>query len=172
MRLRSDRRLIFIYVSCLLIAGCDDDPMPAQLGAVTGRVTNVRTGEGIPGVTIALVDPVRIVIAGAPAQTGADGSYRIAGVAPGDYTAFYFQPGGFGSFDRSAPKFHVEADRDTRWDCDSYPRRSTQIPFRSPGRSGMLRTAHQSPASPSCRPCSCRTSRRGLSKDSRFPTGR
>ncbi len=53
---------------------------PVQSGAVTGRVTDVKTQTALAGATV--------VVQGTShsATTGNDGRYRIAGVAPGTYT--------------------------------------------------------------------------------------
>lgn len=55
-------------------------PARRQLGTVVGRVTDVRTREGIPGVA------VHIEGGNQGAITGEDGAYRITNVTPGTYT--------------------------------------------------------------------------------------
>jgi outer membrane receptor protein involved in Fe transport len=55
-------------------------PLPADTGAVVGRVTDAQGGSPIVGATVT-VDGTR-----ASATTGADGRYRIGGLAVGTYT--------------------------------------------------------------------------------------
>ncbi len=54
--------------------------VPLQVGAMVGRVTDVKTQTALAGATVLVLGTSR------SATTGTDGRYRIADVAPGTYT--------------------------------------------------------------------------------------
>jgi outer membrane receptor protein involved in Fe transport len=64
----------------VLVKRAAPDPKPDSGGAVSGRVTDMKTGKAIPNVLVSLEDTRW------RATTGEDGSYRLADVAPGTYT--------------------------------------------------------------------------------------
>ena len=60
-------------------------------GAVSGVVTN-GSGTGVPGVTVWAYGPGDTWVGSFGTTTGADGSYRIAGVRPADYKVRFMPP--------------------------------------------------------------------------------
>lgn len=67
--------LVFILLSSFSFAH-------AQNGTIAGRVTDAKTGEGLPGVNVVLKGKT------IGASTDFDGNYKIANVPPGYYTVF------------------------------------------------------------------------------------
>jgi 5-hydroxyisourate hydrolase-like protein (transthyretin family) len=62
-------------------------------GAITGRVTNETTGNGIQNVTVTVVTRVGSSLLTKSANTNSTGNYRIAGLPAGTYWVFTTSPG-------------------------------------------------------------------------------
>jgi hypothetical protein len=73
--------------AAIVSLGCADDNSPTGGGdgtapGVQGTVTRQKTGVGVPGVTVALVDGSEAVAA---ATTGPNGEFSVSGVPDGSY---------------------------------------------------------------------------------------
>lgn len=79
--------------SLLLLVGLPPGvrPLAAQEGAVVGTVRDATTGAGLSTVQVELRGPGAAVVAGT--LTSEAGTYRIAGVPAGSYTAVFSIPG-------------------------------------------------------------------------------
>ena len=74
-----------VLVIALLLLGCSDDgtrPNAQRPGDVTGTVTRHKTGAGVPGVTLVLMDEGGVA---ATSHTDALGRFAFEGHAPGEY---------------------------------------------------------------------------------------
>src|SRR5271154_3037933 len=77
-------------------------------GVIEGRVTNSVTGEGVGGVSVRFLDRKSYVYG---AVTDSNGSYRLTGLADGDYRG-EFDKDGFADESRNLgnPPFHVSGN--------------------------------------------------------------
>lgn len=75
-------------------------PVVVATDPVTGRVTNAQTGAGLAGVTVS--------VGSVSATTGADGSYRLAGLALGTPVVLAFTSTGFSAQSRSLDALTAE----------------------------------------------------------------
>ncbi|MEX1056061.1 MAG: carboxypeptidase regulatory-like domain-containing protein, partial [Rhodothermales bacterium] len=84
------RPLQYLYLCLLLVALPVFSAEAQQTATVTGTVTDATEGFRLGGANLVLLDAqAEEMITGA--ATGADGNYRITGIAPGDYVlAFRF----------------------------------------------------------------------------------
>ncbi len=104
---RSSRLLVGVIAGLLLLLLLPTQPATAAgPGSVTGTLTDA--GTPVPGATVSLllnVYPVSI----ASTVTGADGSFRLDGVAAGAYKLRFNLPGGLEQFYPGKPDFAAAA---------------------------------------------------------------
>ena len=85
-------RLVLLALPLLLLLGLASDVHAADVGTITGRVTDRRTGHAIPFASVGLVGQKR------GGLTDSEGQYTIPGVPPGTYEVkvqyLGYKPGG------------------------------------------------------------------------------
>jgi outer membrane receptor for ferrienterochelin and colicins len=70
-----------VFLACVSVAVS----AAAQTGGITGKVTDAETGRPVAGANVRALSGAGTATAG---TTGEDGSYRLAGLAPGSYSMF------------------------------------------------------------------------------------
>lgn len=85
-------RLALLALPLLLLLGLASDVFAADVGTITGRVTDRRTGHAIPFASVGLVGQKR------GGLTDSEGHYTISGIPPGTYEVkvqyLGYKPGG------------------------------------------------------------------------------
>src|ERR1700733_11941727 len=81
----------FVLLLLGALALCAQD----RTAVVTGSVVNSATGVGVDGATVTLapITKTGLVESSYQAVTGADGTFRISGVKPGEYMPVAQRPG-------------------------------------------------------------------------------